>query len=170
MRLEDFCLCLRRRQGWTVLATIMALVFWGSVACADWTVQRISNATGSEMHCHLQSDTRFVSDGYQETHVSILVQADAVLVKTAAILDASFSDIGMQIDKHAFLPMDDVYLDKVARFASHYDAIINQFRKGYTVRVQLRFWPTWPATGSHSVSFNLIGFSKAYAEMLTCPR
>ena len=79
MRLEDFCLCLRRRQGWTVLATIMALVFWGSVACADWTVQRISNATGSEMHCHLQSDTRFVSDGYQETHVSILVQADAVL-------------------------------------------------------------------------------------------
>jgi hypothetical protein len=148
----------------------MALVFWGSVACADWTLQRISNATGSEMHCHLQSDIRSVSDGYQETHVSILVQADAVLVKTAATLDASFSDIGMQIDKHAFLPMDDVYLNKIARFASHYDAIINQFRKGYTVSVQLRFWPTWPATGSHSVSFNLIGFSKAYAEMLTCPR
>ena len=170
MRLEDFCLCLRPRPGWAVFATIMALVFWGSVACADWTVQRISNATGSEMHCHLQSDTRSVSDGYQETSVSILVQADAVLVKTAAILDASFSDIGMQIDKHAFLPMDDVYLDKVARFASHYDAIINQFRKGYTLRVQLRFWPTWPATGTHSVSFNLIGFSKAYAEMLICPR
>jgi hypothetical protein len=148
----------------------MALVFWGSVACADWTLQRISNATGSEMHCHLQSDIRSVSDGYQETHVSILVQADAVLVKTAATLDASFSDIGMQIDKHAFLPMDDVYLNKIARFASHYDAIINQFRKGYTVSVQLRFWPTWPAMGSHSVSFNLIGFSKAYAEMLTCPR
>lgn len=170
MRLEAFCLCLRLMPGWTVLGAITALVLWGSGTCAAWTVQRTSNATGVQVHCHLQSAIKAVSDGYQETRVSILVQADAVLVKTAAPLDASFSDIGMQIDQHAFLPMDDVYLDKAARFTSHYDAIITQFKKGYTARVQLRFWPTWPATGTHSVSFSLSGFSQAYAEMQTCPR
>lgn len=170
MRLEDFCRCLRLMPGWTVLGVIIALVLWGSGTCAAWTVQRTSNATGVQAHCHLQSATKAVSDGYQETSASILVQDETVLVKTAAPLDSGFSDIGMQIDKHAFIPMDDMHLDKVASFALHYDAIINQFRKGYTVRVQLRFWPTWPATETHSVSFSLIGFSKAYAEMQICRR
>jgi hypothetical protein len=34
--------------------------------------------------------------------------------------------------------------------------------------VQLRFWPTWPATGTHSVTFSLIGFTRAYAQLGDC--
>ena len=34
------------------------------------------------------------------------------------------------------------------------------------LRVQLRFWPEWPATGTHAATFSLIGFTKAYAELL----
>ena len=26
-----------------------------------------------------------------------------------------------------------------------------------------RFWPTWPATGTHAAVFSLIGFTRAYA-------
>jgi len=34
--------------------------------------------------------------------------------------------------------------------------------------VQLRFWPTWPETGTHSVSFSLMGFTKAHGEAAKC--
>ena len=33
----------------------------------------------------------------------------------------------------------------------------------------LRFWPEWPATGTHSATFSLIGFTKAYGELSGCP-
>ena len=29
----------------------------------------------------------------------------------------------------------------------------------------LRFWPTWPETGTHAVVLSLIGFTRAWDEM-----
>ena len=43
--------------------------------------------------------------------------------------------------------------------------LIDQFKAGLKARVQLRFWPTWPETGTHSVEVSLIGFTKAWEEM-----
>jgi hypothetical protein len=34
--------------------------------------------------------------------------------------------------------------------------------------VRLRFWPTWPATGTHSATFSLIGFTRAYEQLAGC--
>jgi hypothetical protein len=31
--------------------------------------------------------------------------------------------------------------------------------------VTLRFWPTWPETGTHAIEVSLIGFTKAWDEM-----
>jgi hypothetical protein len=146
----------------------MFLLLWHRTADAAWTVQRHAGTVEGKANCHLQSDTKPVNDGYQETHATLLVRQDAVLVQTAAPLDTSFSDIGMQVDKQAFRPMDTVSERKTALFTSDYAMLIEQFKKGHTVRVQLRFWPTWPVTGTHDVTFSLIGFTKAYTEMLVC--
>lgn len=118
--------------------------------------------------CTLHSPTQPVSDGYDGTQARLMIQPDAVLIVTQAPLDPSFTDIGLQVDERPFVHIDEVVERKTGRFASPYGRLIEQFKAGRRVRVQLRFWPTWPVTGTHSVRFSLIGFTKAYADMQAC--
>lgn len=151
-----------------------------SPAWAIWTVKRVYNQTGNLERCVVESHTAPVSDGYQETQATLIVHTDTILVKTKAPLDDSFGDIGLQVEKHDFIKMDKVVAESSALFATSYKQILGQWQKepvpvkksrkpaSTTVKVQLRFWPTWPVTGTHTVEFSLEGFSKAYAEMVTC--
>ena len=116
----------------------------------------------------LRSPTKPVSDGYHGTQAMIAIYRDAIRVATQAPLDPSFADIGMQVDQGPLIPSDEVIERKSAQFTAQYGALVEQFKKGHRVRVQLRFWPTWPTTGPHAVTFSLIGFTKAYAEMQAC--
>jgi hypothetical protein len=43
--------------------------------------------------------------------------------------------------------------------------LIAQFKRGLRADVTMRFWPTWPETGTHSVEVSLIGFTKAWDDM-----
>jgi hypothetical protein len=96
----------------------------------------------------------------------LVVTPNAILVHTESPLDVSFSDIGLQVDKNAFFGLDSVYERKSARFSKAYQELVHQFKKGRTVRVDLRFWPTWPVTGTHAADFSLAGFTKAYDDMM----
>ena len=64
--------------------------------------------------------------------------------------------------------MDQLKGEKTALFDSKYDRVVAEFKAGLEVRVQLRFWPTWPATGTHSATFSLIGFTHAYEQLAGC--
>jgi hypothetical protein len=64
--------------------------------------------------------------------------------------------------------MDRLEGDRTAVFDSKYDRVVEQFKAGVQARLQLRFWPTWPATGPHSTTFSLIGFTKAYDQLSGC--
>jgi hypothetical protein len=151
-----------------------------SSAWAEWTVKRVYNQIGNFERCVFESHTAPVSDGYQETQVTLIVNTDAILVKTKAPLDASFGDIGLQVEKNDFIKMDKVVEESSALFTTSSKKILGQLQKepvpvkkgqkpaSTTVKVQLRFWPTWPVTGTHAVEFSLEGFSKAYAEMVAC--
>jgi len=151
-----------------------------SPAWAEWTVKRVYNQIGNFERCVLESHIAPVSDGYQETQVTFVVNTDAILVKTKAPLDTSFGDIGLQVEKNDFIKMDKVIEESSALFTTSYTKILGQLKKeptpvkksqkpvSATVKVQLRFWPTWPVTGTHAVEFRLEGFSKAYAEMAAC--
>jgi len=44
--------------------------------------------------------------------------------------------------------MDEVSDRKAAVFTAQYLRLIEQFKQGGKVRAQLRFWPTWPVTGT----------------------
>ena len=58
--------------------------------------------------------------------------------------------------------------DRKALFDSNYERVVAQFKAGTRVKVQLRFWPTWPATGTHATTLSLIGFTRAYGELAEC--
>ncbi len=92
----------------------------------------------------------------------------SVKLVSAAPLDASSSDLGFKVDKEPFVGIDRLDGDRAALFDSNYERVIEQFKAGTQLKVQLRFWPTWPATGSHSATLSLIGFTRAYGELAGC--
>lgn len=155
------------------MVKIIKMIAWavlcmaGTVAtAADW---QVGQAAGSgKSGCMLTSVKKPVNDGYQQVSAQIIVDGSAVIVKSDSVLDPGFSDIGMKVGDREFVPMDKVKDQKQAVFESNYSKIVQQFKEGREVMVRMRFWPTWPATGTHSVSFSLIGFTKAYSEAMNC--
>jgi hypothetical protein len=164
---QTFLFLYRKPQRIAFFAALALLLPAGGVHAA-WTIKRTVDAAPRQARCYLESTPMTVSDGYQDIQAAIIVRANAVLIHTESPLDASLADIGMQVDTQTFLPMDEVADRKIAVFTSQYSRLIEQFKQGARVRAQLRFWPTWPVTGTHTAIFSLSGFSKAYAAMLAC--
>ena len=46
--------------------------------------------------------------------------------------------------------------------------LLAAFGSGAAVRAQLRFWPTWPETGTHEARLTLGGFNQALAQFQAC--
>jgi hypothetical protein len=140
----------------------------GWSAPTDWTVKTVPRPDGPGTRCVLESARQSLSDGYQATTAYLTVDGRTVLVTSASNLDPGFSDIGLVVDDGDLVPMDRLAGAKVAVFETAYTRLLERFRAGQRVRVQLRFWPEWPATGPHSATFSLIGFTKAYGELAAC--
>jgi hypothetical protein len=89
-------------------------------------------------------------------------------VSSPSVFDAGLNDIRIVVDERELFPMDRLADPRTAVFESRYAALVEQFKRGLHASVQLRFWPTWPATGTHSVTFSLIGFTRAHAQLGDC--
>lgn len=146
----------------------LSLTGMGVARAADWTVKTVARADGPGVRCVLESSRRSLPDGYQTTTAYISVAPRSVTVTSVSPLDGSFKDIGVVVDQEELMAMDRLEGDKTAVFDSHYDRVVERFKAGLQARVQLRFWPTWPATGVHSTTFSLIGFTKAYDQLSGC--
>jgi hypothetical protein len=132
-------------------------------AVAEWLVKQ-GNGSG----CVLESSPESLSDGYQTTSARIRVDGKTVSVSSPSILDTGFNDIRIVVDEQEIVPMDRLADPRTAVFDSRYAALVEQFKRGLRAKVQLRFWPTWPATGTHSATFSLIGFTRAHAHIAEC--
>src|SRR5262245_11837277 len=158
---------LAMRRG--VRAAILALVLAGGPAGAEeWTVKTVPRTDGTGTRCVMESVRQSLSDGYQDTTAHVTVDAKSVIVTSASNLDGSFSDIGLIVDQEPLVPMDRLAGIKTAQFDAKYGRLVDLFKAGVRLRVQLRFWPEWPTTGTHSATFSLIGFTKAYGELASC--
>lgn len=133
---------------------------------ANWEVS--PEVRGGTRSCALVSAPQPVFDGYQQVQAQIVVNERTVVVRSKSVLDPGFADIGMAVANKPFIQSDRIQDRKRAVFEKQYAKIVRLFKEGREVRVQLRFWPTWPATGTHSVSFSLMGFTKAYGEATKC--
>jgi hypothetical protein len=98
----------------------------------------------------------------------VTVDSRSVVVTSGSNLDPGNSDIGLFVDQEPPVLMDRLLGTKAAIFDAKYARLIDLFKAGARLRVQLRFWPEWPATGTHAATFSLIGFTKAYGELAGC--
>jgi len=141
---------------------VIALVANPAGSAAEWAL------APAESGCAIESSPESLSDGYQASTARIRVDHKAVLVSSPSVFDAGFNDIGIAVDGEAMIPMDRLANPRTAVFDSRYATLVEQLKRGARGRVQLRFWPTWPVTGAHSVTFSLIGFTRAYARLEEC--
>ncbi|HSP18952.1 MAG TPA: hypothetical protein VLQ79_05535 [Myxococcaceae bacterium] len=126
-----------------------------------WTLTKVEGAG-----CRLSSDKTSLSDGYQTTGVQVRVTASEVRVVSESTFDGSKGDLSIQVDKNEAVKADGLEGEKVVVFKGPAAAsLVAQFKAGLKAQVQLRFWPTWPETGTHSVVLSLIGFTRAWDEM-----
>ena len=147
----------------SVVATVVMLLVAGPAA-AEWAMKPAASGSG----CAVESTPESISDGYQTTRVRIRVDGKAVTVSSPSVFDGTFQDIGLAVDQHEFLSMDRLGDPRSVVFESRYADVVEQFKLGARVRLQLRFWPTWPTTGVHSVTVSLIGFTRAHTEFAVC--
>jgi hypothetical protein len=132
---------------------------------ADW---KVWNPPGNQKGCVLETENARMSDGYSETKVKLRLTADVLLIKTNSNIDLSFKDVGLKVDRNDFIAADDVMDEKNVVFRSELATIVEQFIKGLRVTLQIRYWPTYPATNNYQTDFSLLGFTNAYQEYKSC--
>ena len=115
--------------------------------------------------CLLLSPKIVIDDGQGETRIWLEMTNKMLVLKTKSDIDTAFNDIGLQIDDKDFIPLDRINNDVDILFEKSIAEIIQQFIHGQNVKLQLRFWPTWPSKGIQTAEFSLLGFTKAYKSL-----
>ena len=152
----------------TVLRTALMLAALCTAphdARAEWTA---GDAAPGLTGCVLETDEVSLFDGYQDTRLRLSIADGAMRVKTESNIDFSFSDVGLAVDGKDFVPADAVVDEKHVLFSSNTEAVLEQFIRGHTVTVYLRFWPSYPATQRFEARFSLVGFTRAYNNYKAC--
>jgi hypothetical protein len=155
-------------ESFVRMAALACMALAGPAMAEDWSVKTVARTDGSGTRCVIESVRQSLPDGYQTTTAHIMVDDRSVAVTAASNLDPAFSDIGLVVDQEPFVPMDRLGGVRTALFDAKHARLVELFKAGARVRVQLRFWPEWPTTGPHSATFSLIGFTKAYGELVGC--
>lgn len=143
-------------------------VLASQIASADWTAKVAYDAVKDESHCVVESPAQTIDDGYQDTEVFLRLDSATLMVMTRSNVDADDPDVGVRVDKHELIKPDGVYLEQNVVFEKDISKIIEQFKQGRRATFALKFWPTYPNTGTKTATFSLIGFTKAYANLPNC--
>jgi hypothetical protein len=151
---------MRSTVWWWIPALSVGLL---GAAPSEKDVWTLTKAQGS---CRLDADKGSLSDGYQKTSAQVRVTATEVRVVSESTFDDTKGDLQIQVDKNEAVKADGLDGPKTVIFKGAAAAsLVTQFKAGLKANVTLRFWPTWPETGTHSVVVSLIGFTKSWDEM-----
>lgn len=138
------------------------------MASASWTANRVFDPVKDETRCIFESTAKAINNGYQETKIVLRVDDKTLQVATRSNIDPSKDDISVQVDKKEPIKIDKVNLDQNTIIKREIATIIKQFTEGLRATFRLRFRPTYPDTGQKTVTFNLIGLTKAYGDLPDC--
>jgi len=156
-----------KRGCWIAIAVAGALAGALHAQQENWSYETVAGSDGKPA-CVLVTPEEIIDDGQGDTRVKLFLDQQHLLVRTASNIDKEFGDIGLQVDDHGFIPADRIEHETNVVFDSQIEQITAQFIAGRTVRVQMRFWPTWPTTGVKTAEFSLIGFTRAHRGLAEC--
>ena len=152
---------MRSTVWWWIPALSVGLLGAAAPEKDGWTLTKVQGGG-----CRLDSDKASLSDGYQTTSVQVRVIGSEVRVVSESTFDESKKDLSIQVDKQEAVKADGLDGAKAVVFKGDAaNTLIAQFKAGLKANVTLRFWPTWPETGTHSVVVSLIGFTRAWDQM-----
>lgn len=151
-----------------MLIFVAVAVLASQVASADWTAKVAYDPFKDESHCVVESLAQAIDDGYQDTEVFLRLDSTNLMVMTRSNVDVASSDVGVRVDKYELIKPDNIYMEQNVVFKKDISKIIEQFKEGRRATFTLKFWPTYPDTGVKTVTFSLIGFTKAYANLPDC--
>ena len=133
---------------------------WKTVVGLD----QLTQASG----CLIESAELTINDGQATTPVKFIYNGKVFVVVTKSNIDLTYPDVGLQVDDYEQLPIDRTYKNTSVVFEDKADQIKEQFIKGYTAKLALGFWPSWPQGETIITEFSLIGFTEAYNELVAC--
>jgi len=133
----------------------------------EWEVRRALRFNGN---CVLESNKIDFYDGYDNTGLAFRVVNDELYLLTHSNIDMSFKDVGVQVGNNTFLHAEKIVGEQNVIFKKELPTLIAQLRKTREARIQLRFWPTYPATQAYSEVVNLEGFLTGYDQYQACKR
>ncbi len=150
---------------WHRVLMFTALCIASLAANAKWSAgDTAPGITG----CALETWEISLFDGYQDTRLRLSVADGEIRVKTESNIDLSFSDVGLAVDGKDFIPADAVVDETHVLFSSNTEGLLEQFIRGHSVTVYLRFWPSYPATQRYEARFSLMGFTRAHNTYKAC--
>ncbi len=151
------------RRLWLAACLTFGLVL--PAYAGGWTLKHVPDPQGGNSRCMLESPRQVIDDGYTKTSVRVRVDARQVQVDTESDIDLSFGDVGLRVDDGDRLRPDMVHAQQdlvVLKGAVQFN---ESLRRGRTLYVDLRFWPTWPSRGRRTVKFELDGLKPVLARL-----
>ena len=159
---------MQKKSKTETIAVGVLLAGLGSVAAsganAAWQVEK---GSGKVSPCYLKSSPQKMQDGYRTISVHAEIDGDSLTLVTPSNIDTSFSDLRIQVDRKTPIPSAALVGKQSVRFTVT-PQTVNDMRKGNALNAYIRFWPTWPVTKAHPVSFSLKGFSAASKAVKNC--
>jgi hypothetical protein len=152
---------MRSTVWWWIPALSVGLLAAAPPEKDAWTLTKVQGGG-----CRLDADKASLTDGYQTTNALVRVTPTEVRVVSESTFDDTKGGLQIQVDRNEAVKADGLDGAKAVVFKGPAAAsLITQFKAGLKANITLRFWPTWPETGTHSVVVSLIGFTRAWDEM-----
>ena len=101
--------------------------------------------------------------------MKLIYSGSAFYAVTNSRIDLSYPNVGLQVGTEPVNKIERLHNKNTAVFANN-KLIHKQFVAGRTAKLSLGFWPTWPKTITRVIEFDLVGYTKAYRQLIKCQK
>jgi len=137
-------------------------------AAQNWYVVSGFNPVTRKQDCYMRSADTTILIGEDETRIYLLLTGQKLYVVTNSIIDTSYSNSRIVVDKLDAIPVKQYTNKETAQIDKFDPEYLAQFIRGYRASVYMGYWPSWSKTGLQEAQFNLIGFTVTYTDYIQC--
>jgi len=142
-------------------------------AADSWSVRLGAHPITNTKVC-LMEKKFFIHDGSSSLAARMIVVGKDVIIAVNGRVDKNYKSTGLKVDWRRRVPFHRIVSNK----ANGWDYVVfrgmgkelkvHKFELGAFARVTLGFWPTWPATRTHTSAVSLDGFTVSHAAHKVC--